>query len=117
MKKERHFKLSETFDIPVEGELEIKKAGLDIPTKNGELKLTVHIYKDMITNIDTELFIDGIWEKAVAPKNSVQGDIYPGKFYMMPVTMDVNLYIELRKRRKYREHTQKVRRKLDTPLS
>ena len=85
--------------------------------KEGELKLTVHIYKDLITAIDTELFTGGTWEKAIAPENSVMGKIYSGKSYIMPITMDISLHIELKKRRKYSEHTQKIGRKLDKPLS
>jgi hypothetical protein len=112
MKKERHYKLNETFDIPVEGGLEIKKAGLNIATKNGELKLTVHIYKDLITAIDTELFIDGAWEKAIAPKNSPMKDMYPGWYYVMPITFDTQLHIKMMmKGRTLRGHTKKVRRK------
>ena len=84
--------------------------------KEGELKLTVHIYKDLITDIETELFEAGVWERAVAPRNSPVKDMYPGWYYVMPITFDTDLHIKLMMRRKHREYTQKIRRKLDKSL-
>jgi len=66
--------------------------------KPGELKLTVHVVRDIITAIDTEIFCDGAWEKAVAPKVSPWWDMFPGWDYIMPVTKDANLHIKIEKR-------------------
>ena len=63
--------------------------------KSGEIKLIVHVYKDLIIDIETELFFDGKWEKAVAPKNSPMKDLYPGWSYIMPVTSDTDLHIKM----------------------
>lgn len=68
--------------------------------KLGEIKLTLHIYKDIITGIDTEIFVDGKWEKAIAPKNSPMSDIFPGWNYIMPVTHDTDLHIKMMKKHK-----------------
>jgi len=67
--------------------------------KLGEIKLIVHVYKDLIIDIETELFIDGKWEKAVAPKNSPMRDLYPGWSYVMPVTSDTDLHIKMMARK------------------
>jgi len=68
----------------------------------GEIKLTIHIYKDLITAIDTEIFIDGKWEKAIAPKGSPMPDkdIFPGWNYVMPVTFDTDLHMKMMMRHK-----------------
>ena len=66
--------------------------------KLGEIKLTVHIYKNIITAIDTEIFVDGKWEKAIAPEGSSMQDIYPGAYFIMPVTKDKNLHIKIEER-------------------
>ena len=71
--------------------------------KLGEIKLTLHIYKNMITGIDTEVFVDGKWEKAIAPKHSPAGDIYPGWNYVMPVTYDTDLHIKMMMRHPKKE--------------
>jgi len=71
--------------------------------KKGEIKLILHIYKDMITGIDTEIFVDGKWEKAIAPKNSPMKDMYPGWSYVMPVTYSTDLHVKMMRRHPKKE--------------
>ena len=60
-----------------------------------EIKITLHINKHLITAIDTELYIDGKWEKAVAPEGSPIGNIFPGWSYVMPLTRNIELQIKM----------------------
>ena len=62
--------------------------------RDGELKVTIHIYKEKIINMEAE----NSWGKAIAPKNSIMGGIFPGRAYVDKTLPNYDLHVELRKR-------------------